>query len=107
VGRGEGGVSPRRVATVATVAAVGFIASYTGQRLLSAWAGEPDPRMVLASAHVAYFGRLQIAALHAVAVAALVGFGLREAEIERAAGWLPWLVGLVAAACFVAMVGVP
>lgn len=100
-------MSPRRVATVATAAAVGFIASYTGQRLLSAWAGEPDPRMVLASVHVAYFDRLQIAALHALAVAALVGIGAREAELERAVGWLPWLVGLTAAACFVAMVGVP
>jgi len=59
--------------------------SYALQRLGSAWFGEVNPKLILATEHIPFFWRLTLAAVHAGTAGALVA-SLTPDEV--AARWL-------------------
>lgn len=86
---------------------LGAPASYALQRLWAAAGGEAPPGTVLGQAHVPYFWRVALAALHGL-VLALVVFGVaRGRAAERGLALLPWLLAAVVPAAAAAMVLVP
>lgn len=83
------------------------VASYAGQRLWSAYTGVEGLGVVVRQVHIPYFWRCDLALLHGLMGAALVGFGLDEAGGRRLMAAGPWLVLVVVLPSAVAMVLVP
>jgi hypothetical protein len=99
-------VSPR-YALAGIAAAATWSVSYVVQRLASAWFGEVNPKLILATEHIPFFWRLTLGGVHAltagVLVAALVEDEVAARWLDRAAAAMVVLTVLGA----VAMVGVP
>ncbi len=97
--------------TRVAVAALGFaltvVLSYTAQRLVSWWGGEPAFSEIVSSVHIPYYWRTSVSVLHGVMVALLVGFGADEAQALRVLRWGPQLVLGLVLPCAVALVVVP
>ncbi|MCK6526679.1 hypothetical protein L6R50_03715 [Myxococcota bacterium] len=86
---------------------LGAPTSYALQRLWAAASGEAPPGAVLGQAHVPYFWRVALAALHGL-VLVLVVFGMaRGRTAERGLALLPWLLAAAVPAAAAAMVLVP
>jgi hypothetical protein len=99
-------VSPRE-AVACWAGGVASCASYTLQRLWSAWGTEVDPTQILAVEHIPYYWRCALAALHGLLFAGLVAGGIRDPEAAKLLAWAPSLTWLVVLPCVVAMVLVP
>lgn len=96
-----------RVAAAFALGAVAVCVSYAAQRLWSAYGGEVDPRMVLATEHIPYFYRAALALLHGVVLGVGAGLYLDEPAAVRALGRVPALVVLVVVPAALLMVAVP
>lgn len=97
----------RTRALAITGAALAVILSYTGQRL-AAWVWfDAAPGAVLATVHVPFTWRLDLAMFHGVVVGSLLAVGVSEPRATSALRWAPAVVGLVSCACALAMVAVP
>lgn len=69
----------------ALVGAATLGVSYVVQRLASAWFGEVNPKLILATEHIPFFWRLTLAGVHALTAGAVVATLVDEARAER---WL-------------------
>ncbi len=96
-----------RVAAAFAVGAVAVCVSYAAQRLGSAYGGEVDARMVLATEHIPYFYRAALALLHGVVVGVGAGLAIDDAAAVRVLGRVPALVLLVVVPAALLMVAVP
>jgi hypothetical protein len=90
-----------------SLAATTFVASYGLQRLWARAAGEVSWTDVIAQAHVPFYWRVGVAALHAAIVASLLGLAFDDLQASRALRWTPLLVSVVVLPLALAMVAVP
>ncbi len=82
-----------RAAAAWVFAGLGFVASYTAQRV---WLSDAvDPKLVVATVHIPYFWRVALAAVQALAVGLLAWFLLDEAGARWWLARLPWVAPAV------------
>ncbi len=100
-------MSRPRVAFGFAAGALAAVASYAVQRLWASTGTEPSFAEIVGTVHITYYWRVGVAALHGVAVGALLGVGLDDAAASRWTGRIPGIVALLVPACAIAMVAVP
>jgi hypothetical protein len=93
---------------LAAVVGWGVVAcSYVVQRLGSAYSGEVDPKLILATEHIPFFWRLGLSVAHGAAAGACAWTFVEEADALR---WLDRVAAITVAALALsaaAMVAVP
>ncbi|MCB9682965.1 MAG: hypothetical protein H6733_15980 [Alphaproteobacteria bacterium] len=89
--------------------AFGLVAasSYVLQRLYAASSGVEGMGVAVATKHIPYYWRCDLALIHGVLAAVLVGFAVSDDDARRWFGRLPYAVPVVVGACVVAMLVVP
>lgn len=82
---------PGRVALGVLVFAAVACVSYAGQRLAALG---NDPALIFAQAHIPYFGRVALAAIHGAMAGLVAAVLVRDAAgaVRAAAWWVPVLV---------------
>ena len=106
----SGSVAAGRSARWGLAVAAGACAiavSYALQRLGAAWGGEPDWRQITQQAHVPYYWRCALAALHGAVITATVGLWVDHDRAVVALRFAPVWVPLLVLPLALAMVAVP
>lgn len=81
--------------------------SYSLQRLLAFWQGEPDASAIIASAHTAYYWRVALALVHGLVAGLGALFVVSPQRAVRLVDASPPVVGLLTLGCVLAMLWVP
>jgi hypothetical protein len=89
------------------VGACTIAVSYALQRLGAAWSGEPDWTQISQQAHVPFFWRCGLAALHGATTTALAALAVDHDRAVVALRFAPVWVPLVVLPLALAMVAVP
>jgi hypothetical protein len=96
-----------RVVLACVVACATGSASYVLQRLGSAYSGEIDPKLILATEHIPFFWRLALAGVHALTAGVLAWSLFDDARARRGLDAMAGVAIAVTALGAVAMVWVP
>ena len=81
--------------------------SYTLQRLYAAYTTTADFGANVATAHIPYYWRCDLALIHGILAATLVFFAVREAQARALLGKGSTLAAAVAIPCILLMLAVP